>query len=249
MGGLLQSGLLHPGRVDKKRGSCVVAHGCDILCGRGLRRVHGGVDVWILIALLSRASAVPPEGWDLVGLSNNIEVARQSIQGSPLFAFRGETVTDIHISVLAGLLIKDSLGTEWVDLMSQSYMVERVGPDTKIVRQVYDLPWPVQDRDYVMRQDAAYDLDGKVFTLHFQSIDSGLEPVNDCCVRAEATRTYWRLQQLPEVGFLEPAEKLLDLVTNQPLGLLAVRLGGRRGARRRDTAILLSDRRPGHQTA
>jgi hypothetical protein len=154
--------------------------------------------VWFLIALLSRASAVPPEGWDLVGLSNNIEVARQSIQGSPLFAFRGETVTDIHISVLAGLLIKDSLGTEWVDLMSQSYMVERVGPDTKIVRQVYDLPWPVQDRDYVMRQDAAYDLDGKVFTLHFQSIDSGLEPVNDCCVRAEATRTYWRLQQLPD---------------------------------------------------
>lgn len=154
--------------------------------------------MWMLIALLSRASAVPPEGWDLVGLTNNIEVARQSIEDSPLFAFRGETITDIHISVLAGLLLQDRLGTEWVDLMSQSYMIERMGADAKVIRQVYDLPWPVQDRDYVMRQDAAYDVDSKVFTLHFQSISSAREPVNACCIRAEATRTYWRLQQLSD---------------------------------------------------
>ncbi len=35
-----------------------------------------------------------------------------------------------------------------------------------------------------------------MFTLEFESIEDSLLPRQDCCVRAQAYRTYWRLQAL-----------------------------------------------------
>ena len=165
--------------------------------------------------LMSLAQAAPPSGWELVGMTNGVEVARKTIEGSELFAFRGEAYTDIHVSVLSALLLNDPIGPEWVDLMNISYLVEQEAPHTKIIRQGYDLPWPVQDRDYIMRQEAQYDASTKTFTLQFQSIVDAREPENACCVRAEATRTYWKIQKLPNGKSHVTVEVITD-----PKGLL-----------------------------
>ena len=42
----------------------------------------------------------------LVGMTNGVEVAQKTIEGSDLFAFRGgEAYTDVHVSVLSALLL------------------------------------------------------------------------------------------------------------------------------------------------
>jgi hypothetical protein len=169
----------------------------------------------IVVLFANLLSAAPPAGWELVGVTDGVEVARQTVEGSPLFAFRGESVTDVHISVLSGLLLNDPLGPEWVDLMYLSYLVERQSPTLKIIRQGYDLPWPVGDRDYILRQEAHYDASTKTFTLNFQSVPHSKEPANDCCIRAEATRTYWKLQTL-ENGH---THLMVEVITD-PKGLL-----------------------------
>ena len=68
--------------------------------------------------------------------------------------------------------------------MNISYLIEQENPRSKLIRQGYDLPWPVNDRDYVMRQEATYDEATKTFTLQFQSVVDSREPkMNVVCVQ------------------------------------------------------------------
>ena len=126
-----------------------------------------------------------------------VDVQRQDIPESPLFAFRGEAEIDLPLGVMAAVLLNDAIGPEWVALMNLSEEVRRTGEYAKIVRQGYDLDWPVQDRDYVLLEEADFDHENKVFTLNFRSVEDPDVPVYDDYIRAEAITTYWRLSQIP----------------------------------------------------
>jgi len=150
----------------------------------------------VMLFVSPLATAAPPTGWELVSNTDGIEVARKTMEGSSLFAFRGESTQNVHISVLASVLLADSIGPEWVDLMTDSRFLHRDSDTTKVIYQSYGLPWPIQDRDYVLFQEANYDDATKVFTLMFKSVDDAMMPVQECCVRAVAYRTFWRLEAL-----------------------------------------------------
>jgi hypothetical protein len=135
--------------------------------------------------------------WEVLGVTDGVTVSRKTTPGSDLFAFRGETVTDIPASKLSSVILNDPIGPEWVDLMYLSSQLTRYDETTKLIHQGYDLPWPIQDRDYVMKQTASYDQQAKLFTLTFQSVEDPLMPVQECCVRAVAYRTFWSLEVLP----------------------------------------------------
>ena len=148
----------------------------------------------ILLAQARPVGATPPEGWELLNTDNNIEVARKTMPGSALFAFRGEADLALPIGVLVTTLLVDEYGPEWVDLMNKSVMVSEESPEIKVVHQEYDMPWPVSDRDFVMRQVSMFDEESRVYTLKFESVEDASMPIQDCCVRARAFRTFWRLQ-------------------------------------------------------
>ena len=152
--------------------------------------------IWMLLCVSSLAQAAPPSGWELVGNKDGVEVARKTMEGSSLFAFRGESTQNVHISILASVLLNDAIGPEWVDLMIDSRLLHRDSDTTKVIYQSYGLPWPIQDRDYVLHQEANYDANTETFTLMFKSVDDAMMPGQECCVRAIAYRTFWRLQAL-----------------------------------------------------
>jgi hypothetical protein len=126
-----------------------------------------------------------------------VDVKRQDIPGSPLFAFRGEAELDLPVGVMAAVLLDDTIGTEWVDLMNLSEEKRRIGPHAKILHQGYDLPFPVKDRDYSLLEEAEFDSQAKVFTLQFKSVVDEAVPEVPGYIRAEAITTYWRLSAIP----------------------------------------------------
>ena len=157
-----------------------------------------------------------PAGWEVLGTTDGVEVARKSVAGSSLFAFRGEADVDIPIGVLAEVLWRDGLGVEWVDMMILSERVELVNEDTKIVHQGYELPWPISNRDYVMEEAATFDPVTKTFTLQFKSVQHASMPVLDGYVRAKAYRTFWRLKANDTPGSTHVEVE----VHTDPMGLL-----------------------------
>jgi len=176
---------------------------------------ENGDSMVFLVLIFGFAFATPPVGWDLVGVTDGVEVSRKTIPGSNLFAFRGETISDIPASILSSVILNDPIGPEWVDLMYLSQHLARYDEHTKLVHQGYDLPWPIQDRDYVLKESANYDQEAKIFTLIFQSVEDPLMPVNDCCVRAIANRTFWYLEVLPS-----GKTKVIVEVNTDPKGFL-----------------------------
>ena len=153
----------------------------------------------LALACTAPALAVPP-GWEVLGVTDGVEVARKSIPNSSLFAFRGEAAVDVPIGVLAEVLWRDGMGVEWVDMMVLSERVALLDEDTKIVHQGYGLPWPISDRDYVMEAAATFDPVTRTFTLQFKSVEHAAMPIQDGYVRAMAYRTFWRLQANAEAG-------------------------------------------------
>jgi len=160
--------------------------------------------------LFIAAAAALPTGWELVSDDGVIEVGRKTVPDSPLFAFRGAMVMEVHASRLAEVLLTDEIGQEWVDLMVFSKALRDEGDGLRLIHQNYDLPWPLKDRDYLMRQQATYDAETGIFTLTFESVEDSLLPARDCCVRAQAYRTYWRLQALDDGGTFVEVEVLTD---------------------------------------
>ena len=165
--------------------------------------------------LVCPAVHAAPPGWEVLSNEGGIETARKTMPNSSLFAFRGKAILDVHAAVLAETLINDAIGPEWVDLMYLSELLKQETPHSKIIRQGYDLPWPISDRDYVMRQIADFNEETKTITLHFESIKYAPMPVQDCCVRANAYRTFWRLTALPNGKTRAEVEVFTD-----PMGLL-----------------------------
>ena len=71
----------------------------------------------------------------------------------------------------------------------------QTGVKTKDHLSKYDLPWPIQDRDYVMTQKN-FSIDTKTITTTYQSVEN---PKNRTRMlyRAYAQRTYWKMEALP----------------------------------------------------
>ena len=135
--------------------------------------------------------------WTVINITDGITVSQKTIPNSDLFAFRGEGVVDVHISKLQSVLFNEKRGSEWVDLMEEAYPVTDWSEDKRTIYQKYDLPWPIQDRDYVMTQKRNFSIDTKTITATYQSVESPKKPPQECCVRAYAQRTYWKMEALP----------------------------------------------------
>ena len=150
----------------------------------------------VLLALMT----LSPEAraWKVIMTKAGVQVAQQSVPGSPLMAFRGEGVMDVPIATLVSVLLNDDIATEWVDLQAEHYVIRQPSEDKKLIYERYDLPFPIDDRDYVITQVASYDEANKVFTLDFESVSDSAKPALDCCVRAMAYRTFWRLTKVDD---------------------------------------------------
>ncbi|MEC7987108.1 MAG: hypothetical protein VX278_18205, partial [Myxococcota bacterium] len=90
--------------------------------------------MYILLLLTFLKSVFAEEDWQLVSVKDGITSTRKNIEGSPLFAFRGEADVKDSLASLAAVLLKDDIGPEWVDLMYLSELIRREDPYTKVIR-------------------------------------------------------------------------------------------------------------------
>ena len=74
------------------------------------------------------------------------------------------------------MLLDHDRAVEWVDLLQSHELVRSLGGEDGVIHEVYDMPWPVQDRDLVMQQRVTVDHEQQVFVLTFSSIEDDAMP-------------------------------------------------------------------------
>ncbi|MEQ9500160.1 MAG: START domain-containing protein [Deltaproteobacteria bacterium] len=179
---------------------------------RGIRLL-GFTMLTALVA--SPAAAKTPDGWEYIGTDSNVTLYRKNVEGSDMFAFRGITYADVHIGKLYEVLRDPDQRADWVDRYEDGGTLKMMD-DGQEYWIHFGLPWPVADRDYVLRSKSKLLPDRRTLVVNINSFEHPKRPPNDCCVRALAKRTYYEFTAIPG----EERTKLVVEVHTDPRGSL-----------------------------
>lgn len=134
--------------------------------------------------------------WKSIGDIDGVAVWKKEVEGSSLMAFRGVLTADVTIGQLMAVFVTPQRRKDWVAKHVDSHNLES-GPGFQEYWIQFNAPFPVSDRDYVLRSDGHADPEKKVYTCKIKSVERADAPVNDCCVRAQLNGTYYRFEALP----------------------------------------------------
>ncbi|MDL0430602.1 START domain-containing protein [Marinobacter sp. TBZ242] len=91
------------------------------------------------------------EGWSLRKETDNIQVFTIDQPDSSFQAFKAEAVLDVPIENVMAVMVNPQSCVEWVHNCSESYAFGDGDFHDRYAYSVNNMPWPVTDRDYVIR--------------------------------------------------------------------------------------------------
>ncbi len=138
-------------------------------------------------ALSTALSAADPE-WQLETEKNDVVIYSRAVEGSPYRAVKAEVRINAPLARVAELMGTGEGCMEWRAMCESSEVIEIVSAEERYVYMVLDLPWPISDRDMVMRTRTEVDSEAGITTVHLQS-DSARHPEQDY-IRAESQGQY-----------------------------------------------------------
>ncbi|AOY88570.1 lipid-binding protein [Marinobacter salinus] len=109
--------------------------------------------VTALAAANARAElpAEDAEGWSLHKEEENIRVYTIDQDQSSFKAFKAVALLDVPIGNLMAVMVNPRSCVEWVYNCTESYAFGKGSFHDRYAYSVNDMPWPVTDRDYVLR--------------------------------------------------------------------------------------------------
>ena len=132
--------------------------------------------------------------WDLELDDDGIKVFTQEIEGSDFKAFKGEMDAQAHLDEVLAVIRDVESMDEWLHECSASKIMETTSDDEMIVYQETSAPWPVSDRNFVLKMKVNREDDGRSAMVNFTAL---VEPEvsNDDCVRVTELNGSWTLTQ------------------------------------------------------
>jgi hypothetical protein len=155
--------------------------------------------VLLLAALLSGPALA--DGWEAVFKSDELLVQRRPYPGSALQEIRGVTRVEASLNAVMALLKDAGFNQQWVYRSGGARILEENGYAQAYVYGIVDAPWPMQDRDTVVRFDYRQQPDTGVITITISNFPDFL-PADPQFVRVPDFGGYWQLQSLAD-GWIE----------------------------------------------
>jgi hypothetical protein len=178
----------------------------------------------LLLLVLSLAPVVSlavPGPWEKVGDSDGILVHRRKVEGSFLHEFRGRGVVRAPLARVVAVIRDAERRTEWMERCVGSHSIEQV-PDNQVLYNRTGAPWPVTDRDVVLRGRLVLVPAAGAVRLEFESTTHPEKPPVGDAIRIHFLRGHWQL--IPVEGgkathveyqvHADPAGRLPDWVSN-----------------------------------
>jgi len=100
------------------------------------------------------ATPLPPEsadGWSLRKEVDNIRIYTMEQEGSGFQAFKAVAELNVPMENLMAVMVNPESCEEWVHNCAESYAFGPGNFHDRYAYSVNDMPWPVTDRDYVLR--------------------------------------------------------------------------------------------------
>lgn len=173
-----------------------------------------------LVALVLAPSALAQDGaWERYDDRSGVVSYRRAMADSKLLATRGVSTVSSHIARLLGVYLDATKATSWVNLLVQLDERKIPGGHDAIERQIYDMPWPVADREFVFKRTVTWDAAHKTVTVTYNSVDDARFPITDDYVRAIDHGSYFRFTTQPDGGTEIEAVAMVDPMGSLPAWL------------------------------
>lgn len=169
----------------------------------------------IVVSPLLSANSLADE-WDRVYEADKLIVDRREYQGSDLQEIRGVTQLEASLNAIMALLKDADFNRHWVYRSGGATILEQSGYARAYVYGIVDAPWPMRDRDTVVRFDYEQESGTGNITITITNFPDFVS-ANDHYVRVPDFGGFWKLRPLGE-GWVEVTYQ----VYGDPGGLIPV---------------------------
>ena len=135
------------------------------------------------------ASDRESNGWKVAKEKDGVTVLLREVDGSAIREFRGMVTMQTGVEQLVDLYFDAAQCSAWVPNCKTSETVEQISAIEWIIRTELNSPWPIKNRDYVLRISRSDDVETGATVLTFQDIRDF--PEAGCCVRMSRFRGLW----------------------------------------------------------
>ena len=150
----------------------------------------------ILVAWGSYCLHATEPDWEFIKEQDGIRLYRRNVPGTRLDEFKGETVIDARIDVI-GMALRDVPAyPTWMPDCQQIRFVEKFDEENFIFYQIQNAPWPIIDRDAVVKVSTIIDWEVGRFTVTLQDIEDPRVPPVPNLVRLAHLSGQWHVEFL-----------------------------------------------------
>ncbi|SHK96607.1 START domain-containing protein [Desulfatibacillum alkenivorans DSM 16219] len=121
--------------------------------------------------------------WELVMDKNGIKAYSRKVEGSGIFEFRAVAVVDAPIEVVGETLRDVPACADWLPYCQEARLLEMTDRNHFSTYNMFNLPWPLKDRDLALGTDTEYDLVHGRAVSNFRNIVTPACPESDDYIR------------------------------------------------------------------
>jgi hypothetical protein len=143
------------------------------------------------------ARAEPLLPWVQIAEQDGVRVEQADFASGEPPRFRGTTELEAELYEVLPVILDDSQHTQWMPGCLESRTLRRDGPISRYVYTRSDLPWPLADRDAVLRSRVVMVREGAEFTTPFETAEDASMPPMRGAVRVPLLRGSYRFEALP----------------------------------------------------
>jgi len=143
----------------------------------------------VIIALMCPETLLAQTPWVKIREKNGIVLSKRSVPDSPISEFKGETIIDARLEVVEAVLRDIPAYAEFMYNCREGRLIKAYTKDDLIILNVTDMPWPLADRDVVVRSIVSKDFQHGVFSVVLQGLPEP-ESSRYCPVRKDRVRMH-----------------------------------------------------------
>ncbi len=135
------------------------------------------------------------EEWRMVKNSDGIRVFTRPLADSSLDEFKGVAMINASLEVVAELIRDVNAQPEWMADCIEARVVKKYSDEDMLVYNVTRAPWPVSNRDVVVRSRGRVDPKSGKVSITFKAVDEPSVPKKSGHVRITDLLGQWHLKK------------------------------------------------------
>jgi hypothetical protein len=160
-----------------------------------MRLIRRFLSVFLLVLMASAVDGA--DTWQTVFAEGGVLVQQRPYGDSPLMEVRGVIRVTSSLNALMALLRDAPYNQHWVYRSGGASILEQVGHAQAYVYGIVDAPWPMQDRDTVVRFDYRQDPRTREIRINIVNFPDYV-PRESGFVRVPDFGGFWRLRPLTD---------------------------------------------------